>query len=266
MNGTPEQPGPIALVGSGEYLTVMDEIDRGLLARVGGQSARVVVLATAAGLEGPSSTRRWTSMGVDHFGRFGVQVAAADIFAPADARDPRWLARLEAADFLYFSGGDPGHVVTSLENSPAWQVIQRRHQQGAAVAGCSAGAMAFGGLIPSQRMFWSSVGSAAGPSATDLWRPALAIVPGVVVLPHFDRFNARLGQTGLTRLLQSLPSGMTLIGIDEDTALVRLESGVWQVQGRQTVSVLSGAPGVFAAGDLVRLDDQVPRSTESRVG
>jgi cyanophycinase len=261
-----EQPGPIALVGSGEYLTVMDDIDRGLLARVGGKSARVVVLATAAGREGPSSTRRWTSMGLDHFGRLGVQVLAADILAPADAHDPRWLPVLEAADFYYFSGGDPGHVITSLENSPAWQVIRSRHQHGAALAGCSAGAMAFGGLIPSQRTFWSSAPSAAGDSGTDLWRPALAIAPGVVVLPHFDRFKARLGQHGLARLLDSLPSDRMLVGIDEDTALVRLHDRMWQVQGRQTVSVLSGAAGVFAAGDLVRLEDEVPRATEPRVG
>lgn len=260
-----EQPGPIALVGSGEYLAVMDDIDRGLLARVGGETARVVLLATGAGLEGASSTQRWTSMGLAHFGRLGVQVTAADVLAPADAHDPRWLAVLDSADLFYFSGGDPVHVVKTLEHSPAWQAIRTRHEHGAALAGCSAGAMAFGGLIPGQRQFWSRAAARDGLTAADVWRPALAIAPGLVVLPHFDRFKARLGQPGLMSLVESLSSGKTMIGIDEDTALVRLATGMWQVQGRQTVSVLSGRGQVFAAGDLVRLDDEVPRPTEPRL-
>jgi cyanophycinase len=260
-----EQPGPVALVGSGEYLTVMDEIDRGLLARVGGKAARVVVLATAAGREGPSSTRRWTDMGLDHFGRLGVRVLAADIFAADDAHDPRWLTVLETADFFYFSGGDPGHVVTTMQDSPAWHVIRSRHEHGAAVAGCSAGAMAFGALIPT-RPFWSSAPANSRASTMHLWRPALSIAPDVVVLPHFDRFKARLGEHGLRRLVEGLPPDKTLIGVDEDTALVRLEAGVWQVQGRQSVSVLSGAAGVFAAGDIVNLGDAVPSATEPRLG
>ena len=43
-------PGPIALVGSGEFLPVMEDVDRGLLA---GRPPRAAFLPTAAGEEGP---------------------------------------------------------------------------------------------------------------------------------------------------------------------------------------------------------------------
>ena len=47
--------GQIALLGSGEYLSVMDDVDRYLLANCGaedGRKPRVVCLPTAAGREG----------------------------------------------------------------------------------------------------------------------------------------------------------------------------------------------------------------------
>src|SRR6202011_4068274 len=65
--------GPIALVGSGEYLPQMDSIDRLLLEHVGEGSARVVVLATAAGLEAPASPQRWSRMRVQHFALLGAR-------------------------------------------------------------------------------------------------------------------------------------------------------------------------------------------------
>jgi cyanophycinase-like exopeptidase len=74
----------------------------------------------------------------------------------------------------------------------------------------------------------------------------------VVVLPHFDRMASRMGRETLAWLAASVPADMTLIGVDEDTALVRVHDdppcagpSVWQVMGRQGVSV-------FAADGEVR--------------
>ena len=150
----PAATGPIALVGSGEYLPQMENIDRLLLEHVGGTSARVVVLATAAGLEAPTSPQRWSRMGVEHFARLGARATPVGILVRDDAFDPRWLSVLEAADFIYFSGGSPQHLIQTLENSPAWEVIRARHAAGAVLAGCSAGAMAFGALTLQPRALW----------------------------------------------------------------------------------------------------------------
>jgi cyanophycinase len=230
--------GPIALVGSGEYLPQMDSVDRLLLARVGGTSARVVVLATAAGLEPAASWQRWARMGVEHFARLGAAAEPVDILARADAYDPRWLPALEAADFIYFSGGSPVHVVQTLLDSPAWEVVRARHAAGAVLAGCSAGAMAFGGLTLQPGVLR---GATPDTSQAPVWHVALGLVPGVIVLPHFDRMASRLGKARLRSMAATVPAGLTLIGVDEDTALVSLDGGAssaWHVMGRQGVSVL----------------------------
>jgi len=249
--------GPIALVGSGEYLPQMEDVDRQLLAHVGGSAARVVVLPTAAGLEEPASPRRWAESGIRHFTRLGVHVDAVNILLREDAFDPRWQPLLEQADFIYFSGGNPRHVINTLVDSPAWATIVDRHTAGAVLAGCSAGAMAFGRLTLQPRRLW---GAATAPPET--WYPALGLLPGIVVLPHFDRWVARMSEATLKQLAASLPEGVALIGVDEDTALVSFDGcrrserpSVWHVLGRQGVSLIDAEQGQvrYRAGATIEL-------------
>ena len=70
--------GLIALVGAGEYLPVMDDIDRYLLASIqtDGRTPRVICLPTAAGQEGDESVGRWSQMGEKHFQALGAKVSA----------------------------------------------------------------------------------------------------------------------------------------------------------------------------------------------
>lgn len=250
-----DRTGPIALVGSGEYLPAMEEIDRALLERVGGPGAvRVVVLPTAAGLEDPGSPARWAQMGLEHFARLGAQVEAVPILVREHAGDPRWLHLLDRADFVYFSGGDPRHLVETMAGTPAWEAIRRRHRAGAVLAGCSAGAMSFCGLTASPRAM------AAQQEAP--WTPGLGLLPGLIVLPHFDRMSGFVGPDALNRIARAVPARKTLLGIDEETALVRWsqahepgEPEQWHVMGRQAVSRFDGTgqPTVYRAGATIEL-------------
>jgi len=99
--------GLTALVGAGEYLSTMDEIDQRLLAEAGNRPPRVACIPAAAGQEGEASVDRWAEMGVTHFRRLGAEAECARITDLASADDPRWAALIEAADLIYFSGGDP---------------------------------------------------------------------------------------------------------------------------------------------------------------
>ncbi|GAC1667322.1 MAG: cyanophycinase [Ktedonobacteraceae bacterium] len=248
-------PGLVALVGSGEYLDVMNEVDSYLLNTVGGvSSAKVALLPTASGLE-PNGPTSWNNLGVRHFKNLGVNdVRATRIIDRASAFDQEQLALLQGADFYYFSGGNPQHTIETLYDSPAWQHIKAAYDQGAVLAGCSAGAMMLSSYTISVRQVM------LGEPITFV--KSMGIVPNIIVFPHFDRMAGFLDQDRFQHLLHAVPEKNTVVGIDEDTALVRIESNNgpdlsarWKVMGRQTVSVFDGGkpPYVLHAGDEITL-------------
>lgn len=249
--------GAIALVGSGEYTPAMDATDRALLATLGGPEAtRVALLPTASGQE-PNSPSRWNAMGVEHFTALGVRDARpVALIDRATASGANQLAQLDGANFFYFSGGDPVYLIETLRGTPAWERIAAAYARGAVLAGCSAGAMALGGYTLSLR--------AARASERFDPVPALGIFPNVIVFPHFDRSRGFLGADWLERALGMLPPNLTSLGIDEDTALVRLGGAHetrWQVFGRQSVTVFAAgaAPRVLHVGDEMTLEAGLAR-------
>ena len=147
--------GTLALVGSGEYLPPMEPVDRLLLARLAGE-AHVVCLPTAAGTEGAERIRYWSELGVRHFAGLGAQAEAVPVIDRPTAHDASCVARIEAANFVYLSGGKPQYLYDTLAGSPAWAAIMRVLEGGGVVAGCSAGGDdlrgALGALGPASRL------------------------------------------------------------------------------------------------------------------
>jgi cyanophycinase len=223
---------PIALVGSGEYLPVMTEIEGGLIA---GRPPRYVQLATAAAPEGEHSLGRWHSLGKQQADRLGVEQVIVDVRTREDADQLAFAAAIAGAGLIYLSGGNPAYLAETLRDTAVWRAIVDAHEAGAAVAGCSAGAMALADWAP-------RVGDLNSP------RPSgLGLVPRVRVIPHFDTMPSRVPDV-LRNALLRLPEGTTLLGIDEDTALVGGPHD-WEVRGRQSVWVLGdGARQEYASG------------------
>lgn len=218
--------GLIALVGSGEYLPVMEDVDRHLLhsLNLNGRKPRVVCLPTAAGREGDVSVNRWSNMGLAHFQKLGAEVDALRIIDRDSADDPQWESLLENADLIYFSGGDPGYLYQTMNGSRAWNAAQRAWDRGAVYAGCSAGAMILARRMPSFRLAGTTEG--------------FGLVPAAFIVPHFDAIPAVFKPLVLT-LKRQLKDGERMIGVDEDTALVGSLNGEWQVMGRSKVHVFT---------------------------
>lgn len=234
--------GLIALVGSGEYLPVMEDVDRHLLAtlNLNGRKPRVVCLPTAAGKEGDGSVDRWSGMGVSHFEKMRADVRALRIIDRESADDPQWESTLENADLIYFSGGDPNHLHQTMSGSRAWNAAQRAWQRGAIYAGCSAGAMILARRIPSFRLF----GAIAG----------FDIVPAQFIIPHFDAIPAMFKPLTFT-LRRQLKDNERMIGVDENTALVGTLGGEWKVMGRSKVHVLTRkGEQVYESGQTLTLE------------
>lgn len=251
-------PGSLALVGSGEYTAAMNDTDAYLLQTVGGpEAARVVLLPTASGLEA-GSPARWNEQGRRHFASLGVaDIRLSAILDRANAFDAAQLDLLRGGTFYYFSGGAPGHVTESLRGTPAWEIIYEAHRNGAVLAGCSAGAMAFGGQTASLRRAMTSAPPATGTESAFV--DALGVVPHLIVFPHFDRMAGFVGQQAFNNLLTAIPPGRTVLGVDEDTALVRVAYGGpdasdrWRVMGRQTVTIFAAG----ATAQVLRPGDEV---------
>jgi cyanophycinase len=247
--------GALALVGSGEYLDVMNTTDGALLERQGGaNAAHVALLPTASGLE-PQGPQSWNTLGLRHFHALGVDdVRATQIIDRATASDPAQLELLRGANFYYFSGGNPQHVIESLRDTPAWDIIASAHRNGATLAGCSAGAMAFGGLTLKIREALSG--------NPPVWVPALSLVPHLVTFPHFDRMAGWIDKGALQQLFVTLPAGTTVLGIDEKTALVRVQEpaddapgtpALWRVMGQQTVNIFRHGAGP----EILHVDQEI---------
>jgi cyanophycinase len=236
-------PGTLALVGSGEFLDIMRPVDAVLVERVGGAArARVVVIPTAAAPDGPQVVARWVELGIRHFGGLGAAVAAAPITTRAHADDSQMIAPIAAANFVYFSGGKPDMLLRTLAGTGAWAAVLAVYERGGVLAGCSAGAMILESrlIVPRLRFGWP-------------WAlvEAFGLVPNSLIIPHYDAGATRVG--GL--LARGLPPGLTLIGVDEQTALISGDSG-WQVLGRASVELRRpGWRHVYRVGEHLEIGD-----------
>lgn len=234
--------GLIALVGSGEYLPVMEDVDRHLLAslRLNGRKPRVVCLPTAAGREGDASINRWSDMGLSHFEKLGADVNALRIMDRQSADDPQWESAIESADLIYFSGGDPGYLYETMNGSRAWSAAQRAWERGAVYAGCSAGAMLLAKRMPRFRIAQTQAG--------------FGVLPLEFIVPHFDAIPAMFKPIVLA-LMGKLKEDERMIGIDEDTALVGRLRGEWHVMGRGNVHVFTKKEEkVYKSGQTIALN------------
>lgn len=218
--------GRLALVGSGEYLPILTDVEDWLLA----DNERVYVqLATASAPEGDARLGYWHDLGRQAAERIDARQVVVDIRTRDDAFDERWIDIIHGAGLIYLSGGNPRHLSDTLRDTPAGNAILQTWRDGAGLAGCSAGAMTLGGVIPDFRHPRSN------PT------PGIAAVPDICVLPHFDRYTRWM--TAL-REHPDLAGDATLVGIDEDTALVAADSGEpewhFHVRGRQGAYVVAG--------------------------
>jgi cyanophycinase len=235
--------GPVALVGSGEFLEVMVPVDTALLAD---RPARVAVLPTAAGLEGDARVDWWLDLARRHYRAMGVEAVDVRVLNRADAEDPGLAALVDGAGLIYLSGGDPHHLASTLRGTLVWEAVTEAWRRGAALAGCSAGAMALTAGAPPDL----GPGGRHRPSGSA--EDGLGLISHMAVIPHFDMLERRRSDI-VEWFAAWQPPGTTLVGVEEETALITTVRG-WGVGGRGAVWVFgSGPPARFVAGDEVPL-------------
>jgi cyanophycinase len=234
-------PGPVALVGAGEFLPAMAEVDAGLLASTGVARPRVAVLPTASYPDGEDVFDRWASMGVAHFTALGAEVEPVLVRDRAGADDPAAAQAVGEADLVYLSGGKPDYLRHVLEGSAVGTALRDAHQRGAVLAGCSAGAMILAGHAFEFRM-----GLVPWPLR---WGRGLGFAPGISVVPHYDAWPEPFSAL----IALQAPRGSVVLGIDEETAVIGRD-GAWQVHGAARVTLWRGRHRErFRAGETFRI-------------
>lgn len=215
--------GPLALVGGDELNPGNEPQDR-ILAEAAGDGP-AYVLATAAARHGPdtavANARRW-------FASLGIEVYELPVRTRRQANDVAIAADAAEGRFFYLVGGDPGHTAQVLLGSRVWGSIVGAWRGGAALGGSSAGAMALGE--------WTLIRDRHPGDDRRAYRPALALVPGLAVLPHFETFGNRWVPSAIAGAPRD---DVVLLGIDERTAAVRTE-GAWRAMGPGGVTVIRG--------------------------
>lgn len=218
--------GPIMAIGGAE-----DKLDDKIILSTfvqlaGGRDARIVIVPTASSIE---------SAGVRYKAIFlGLGAESAEVVYIADRQDANGDAPLdlfEDATGIFLTGGNQMRLSTILGGTRTADLIRRRNQEGAIVAGTSAGAsilssymVAFGasGATPKQRMAQIVAG--------------FSLAPDLIIDQHF-RQRDRLGR--LLTLVAANP-GLLGVGIDEDTAALISHDQILEVIGRHSVTLVDG--------------------------
>jgi cyanophycinase len=227
----------------------VEPASRGSLIIVGGGNTpytiqkRFVDLAGGAGRAKiaifPMATTEYDEEAEEVFAEFRV-LGADSVILNLDreqAQDKSIEAKLAGFTGYWFLGGDQNLLARSLLDTLALRVIERRYEQGAVVGGTSAGAAVMTAtMLTGERR--TSAGrinedpNALAPKSTEV-ALGFGFLPGAIVDQHFSR---RSRDNRLVSAVLDHPN-LLGVGIDEETALVVLPDGRWEVMGNGHVKI-----------------------------
>jgi cyanophycinase len=141
------------------------------------------------------------------------------VLARPDAEDAENVAVVRDARFVYLGGGSPLHLRSVLKDSALWEALVAAWSGGAVLAGSSAGAMVLCDPMMDPRGGAFTLG--------------LGLVNGVTVIPHANTWSHEKAR----RTFELAPKDCAVVGIDEQTALIRsAEGGSWRAAGAGNVA------------------------------
>lgn len=224
----PEQtPRHLVIIGGAEDREGDCQILREFVRRAGGLQARIVVMTVATGLPGEVGEQY-----MNIFERLGVaDVRVVDTARREDASDPRALELVRNATGVFFTGGNQARITELLKDSELEATLHDRYQQGAVIAGTSAGAA----MMPDMMIVEGEPETNPRMEVAKMDR-GMGFLPGVVIDQHFAQ-RGRLG-----RLLSALSQQPAVLGfgIDENTAIA-IDGNEIEVIGEGAITVVDVA-------------------------
>ena len=246
------QPGIVVLLGSGETSASGRAAFDWLFSQIS-DPIHAAVLETPAGFElnSPAVAGRVADFIKERLQNYRPKVTVVPARKCGTHFSPNnldILGPLRSSNVIVLGPGSPTYAVRHLRDSLAWQMLVARHRLGASIVLSSAGAIAASEhALPVYEIY--KVGE-------DLhWNTGLDFFSAfglrLVFVPHWDNreggagldtSHCYMGQERFDQLLTMLPPGLTIVGIDEHTALAMdPHSENCHVMGKGSVTVLKGA-------------------------
>ena len=244
--GQPE--GTLFIIGGGKRpVTLLD----GITSRMSSEEGLILVLPMASSEPDTSAfygIRQFTEMGMKNVQRWEV--------APNSKAESK-MDSLRMAEVIYICGGDQSRFMDSLINTPTIDVLEQCYQEGAVIAGTSAGAAVMSEwMITGDQRREPEYESTYRRLMTDnaIYSKGLGLLKDAIVDQHFverSRYNRAL------TCLHDWPE-KKVYGIGESTALVVTKEGV-SVEGEGQVVVFESGTSTsdgrgYISMENVRMD------------
>ncbi|RUR28673.1 cyanophycinase [Vreelandella andesensis] len=210
--------GHLVAIGGAEDRTSDLEILKKIFSLAPEGCQEVAVIATASGIPDqvlPEYEAAFLRLGASHVHSLGIR----DRQAAADADTVRLI---EQSGLIFFTGGDQLRLTNILGGSPVLKAIRQRLQDGAVVAGTSAGAAA----MPGTMIYNGAAADALRKGGVSLTF-GLGFVDNLIIDSHF------LERGRFTRLMEvgaSNPEHLG-VGLGEDAGVIIHPHGILEAIG-----------------------------------
>jgi len=189
-------------------------------------------------------------------------------FSKHDVRDKKWTDSLAGAKLIYILGGDQSRFMKSVLGTPVYTAIHQAYQNGATIAGTSAGA-----AVMSKYMITGSqlLDTVYKETFNKLLDQNVEFAEGLGLLQHTIIDQHFLRRSRYNRLISALAShpDMVCVGIDEGTAIIVHGNKAMVAGDSQVIRFASPKNlqktsnglfkfseaefGVFSAGDVIAI-------------
>ena len=241
---------PLALIGGEEFADGFEGVHANLAELANAQRRshnshplRIVFLPTCAAQDGAETVQYWCDQARERLGVLEAEVSALPIVDAQSANDRKFANQIAEADWVYLGGGYPHVALSILSGSLALQALSSAHQRGALISGASGGAMLLCAqswvITPELDQSITELFSQGGnPDEWEIPMPpfleCLGWVSSALFWPHLNQFfSMRWVERGM------VPPTCTMIGVDEQTAVVRQNGDAWQVLGKGRAVIIT---------------------------
>lgn len=241
-----------ALFGSGEMSPTGRKIHEMLVSGIQAPLA-IALLETPAGYE--DNPHHWykklenmLSVGLQNYKPVITRVTAHRYDSDSGTNSPETLQPLTICDYLHTGAGSPSYTVKHMKNSLCYSLIQEHIKKRKPASFASAAAMALGKYtLPIYEMYFAGHDPSFGEGLDLFSQFGLPLV----IVPHFNNTEGGesidtrfcyLGKKLFDAILRMLPKDCSIVGIDEQTALIFDIAGNYaRVVGNGTVTLIRNA-------------------------